>query len=249
VGESARTTNQRGNMLARSGDHAGAVAAYESAIRQDPSNPVYKENCAAACLELDMVHRAEELLAQVEPDHPSASVYNLLGQVAVLKGERARAEAAFSAGLERDPDNPDIAVNLALLNRDRGRHEAARDLLLRVLASHPDHARARTFLDRFRAERETRLQCSTCGREWWVPRDLPPQPALRVRGEPPADAPAGRCPACSRLYCVGCAASHVRQMRFFCPEDGEFLRLSEDALKWLLTRALDRSAPSTGSGA
>jgi tetratricopeptide (TPR) repeat protein len=243
AGESARSINQRGNLLARAGDRAGAVREYEKAIRLDPSNAVYKENCAAACIELDMVHRAEELLAQIEPEHPSASVYNLLGQVAVLKGERARAEAAFSAGLEREPANPDIAVNLALLHRERGRHDQARDLLLSVLSRHPGHARARSLLDRIRAEREQRFQCAACGREWWAPKDLPPQPALRVRGEPPAEAPAGRCPACAKVYCVGCAQAHLREMRFFCPDDGEYLKLSEDSLKWLLARAIDALPP------
>ena len=239
AGESARTANQRGNILVRTGDIAAAVREYEDAIRLDPENPAYKENCAAACIELDMVHRAEELLAQVEPDHPSASVYNLLGQVAALKGERARAELAYSAGLERDPGNPDISVNLALLHRERGKHDAARDLLLEVLAAHPGHARARTLLDRIRAEREQKIACATCGREWWVPRELPPQPPLHVRGEPPAEAPAGRCPACRKVYCVGCASAHVKEMRFFCPDDGEYLRLSDDSLKWLFARAID----------
>ena len=245
AGESARTVNQRGNLLARAGDKAEAVREYEKAIRMDPQNAVYKENCAAACIELDMVHRAEELLAQIEPDHPTAAVYNLLGQVAVLKGERARADLAFSAALERDPGNPDISVNLALLHRERGKHQEARDLLLAVLADHPGHARARDLLDRIRTERERRIQCATCGREWWVPRDLPPQPALHVRGEPPADAPAGRCPACQKVYCVGCAAAHLREMRFYCPDDEQFLKLSEDALKWLLARAIDAVPPSS----
>jgi predicted Zn-dependent protease len=238
AGESARSANQRGNILVRTGDIPAAVREFESAIRRDPENPAYKENCAAACIELDMVHRAEELLAQVEPEHPSASVYNLLGQVAALKGERARAELAYSAGLERDPGNPDISVNLALLQRERGKHDAARDLLLAVLAAHPAHARARALLDRIRAEREQKITCATCGREWWVPRELPPQPPLHVRGEPPAEAPAGRCPACRKVYCVGCASAHVREMRFFCPDDGELLRLTDDSLRWLFTRAI-----------
>jgi Flp pilus assembly protein TadD len=245
AGENAQTSNQRGNILAVMGDKQGAVREYEKAIRMDPETPAYKENCAAACIELDMVHRAEELLAQVEPDHPSASVYNLLGQVAALKGERARAELAYSAGLQREPGNPDISVNLALLQRERGRHDAARDLLLSVLSAHPGHVRARSLLDRIRAEREQRIQCATCGREWWAPRELPAQPAMRVRGEPPAEAPAGRCPACRKVYCVGCASAHLREMRFYCPDDGELLKLSDDSLKWLLTRALE--TPSSTS--
>ena len=242
AGESGGTANQRGNILALMGDKQGAVREYEKAIRLDPVNAAYKENCAAACIELDMVHRAEELLAQVEPDHPTASVYNLLGQVAALKGERARAELSYSEGLRRDPGNPDITVNLALLLRERGRHADARDLLLSLLSEHPGHARARSLLDRIRAEREERIVCAVCGREWWAPRDLPPQSPLRVRGEPPADAPAGRCPACRKVYCVGCASAHLREMRFYCPDDGEFLRLSDDSLKWLLARALDAAS-------
>ena len=240
--ESGRTANQRGNILALMDNKQGAVREYEKAIRLDPENAAYKENCAAACIELDMVHRAEELLAQVEPDHPTASVYNLLGQVAALKGERARAELSYSEGLRRDPGNPDISVNLALLLRERGRHDEARDLLLSVLSEHPGHARARSLRDRIRAEREQRIVCAACGREWWAPRDLPPQPSLRVRGEPPAAAPAGRCPACKKVYCVGCASAHLREMRFYCPDDGEFLRLSDDPLKWLLARALDAAS-------
>jgi tetratricopeptide (TPR) repeat protein len=245
AGENAHMHNQRGNIRALEGDKQGAVGEYEMAIRMDPENPAYKENCAAACIELDMVHRAEELLAQVEPEHPSASVYNLLGQVAVLKGERARAELAYLAGLDCEPGNPDISVNLALLRRESGRHDEARELLLSVLSRHPRHQRALSLLERIRIECEVKLQCVVCGRVWWAPRELPPQPALRVHGEPPAEAPAGRCPICRKVYCVGCASAHLREMRFFCPDDGGFLKLSDDSLKWLLSRALEtRSAAS-----
>jgi predicted Zn-dependent protease len=241
-GDSARMANQRGNVRARQGEHARAVAEYETAIRLDPHNPAYKENCAAACIEVDMVHRAEELLSQVEPEHPSPSVYNLLGTVAALKGERARADLAYNAGLALDPGNPDLSVNLALLHRERGNHERARELLLAVAASAPGNARARRLLERIRDEREMRLSCAVCGREWWVPKDLPPQPAIRVRGEPPAEAPAGRCPRCDRIYCVACASAYVREMRLYCPDCGEFLKLSDDSLKWLLARHLEGSA-------
>jgi hypothetical protein len=34
-------------------------------------------------------------------------------------------------------------------------------------------------------------------------------------------------------------------MRFYCPDDGELLKLSDDSLKWLLTRALE--TPSSTS--
>jgi tetratricopeptide (TPR) repeat protein len=239
--DSGRLANQRGNVLARQGQHARAVVEYETAVRLSPDNPAYKENCAAACIEVDMVHRAEELLSQVEPEHPSPSVYNLLGNVAVLKGERARAEAAYTAGLALDGANPEIAVNLALLHRERGNHGKAKELVLAVLAAAPGHARAQRLLDRLRADREVMISCATCGRPWWVERELPPQPPLRIRGEPPGDAPAGRCPRCAKVYCVSCATAHVRDMRFFCPDCDVNLKMSDDALRWLLSRSLERA--------
>jgi predicted Zn-dependent protease len=239
--DSARIVNQRGNVLARQGQGDRAVKEYEAAIRLDPENTAYKLNCAAACIEIDMIHRAEELLAQVEPDHPSPTVYNLLGQVAFMKGERARAEAAYSAGLAIDPDSADLVMNSALLYRERGNFTAARDGLLSYLSRHPGAARISALLDKIRAEHEERLSCAACGREWWVPRDLPPQPAIRIRGEPPADAPAGRCPHCGRIYCVGCASAHLRDMRFVCPDCDEQLKLNEDSLKWLLSQSIRSS--------
>jgi hypothetical protein len=166
--------------------------------------------------------------------------------VAALKGERARGEIAFGQGLALDPGNPDLTMNLALVLRDSGRHEKAKALLLDLLGAHPDHARAADLLRRIRDDHELCITCATCGRQWWAPRSLPVQPSLRIRGEPPADAPAGRCPRCAKVYCVGCASAHVRDMRFFCPDDGETLKLGEDALKWLLSRALE-AAPGPGA--
>ncbi len=187
TGDSARAANQRGNLLARKGERDTAVREYETAIRLDPENAAYKENCAAACIEIDMVHRAEELLAQIEPDHPTASVYNLLGQVAALKGERARAELAFDEGLRKDPGNPDLTVNLAIILKERGNYEGAKELLTKLLAAHKGgQERAASLLARMRDEKERRLVCDSCGREWWAPKDMPSQPPLRIRGEPPA---------------------------------------------------------------
>lgn len=239
VGSTAVLANQKGNVLSRMGDTAGAVTEYENAIRMDPENPVYKENCAAACIEIDMVHRADELLGQVEEEHPSASIYNLLGNVAVLKGELIRAEVAFSAGLRLDPRNTDLLINLAMLHLQKNDYGKAKAILEEVLAETPGHPRAARVLERARAQRETLISCAQCGRQWWAPKDLPSQPGLKVRGEPPGDAPAGRCPICGRVYCVQCASAHTRDMRFFCGICGENLKLSEDSLKWLLARAIE----------
>lgn len=237
-GADARLANQEGNIHARRGRFAEAVQAYESAVRLAPGQLPYRENCASACLEIDMVHRAEELLYQCREEAPSASVYNLLGNAAARKGERQRAELAYVAGLNIDPDHPDLNTNLAALCLERGDLRSARSLAQRVLAADPGRARAAEILRRAADGLERNIDCAACGRRWRVPRDLPAQPSFSVHGEPPGDAPAGRCGKCGKVLCVACAASRVRDGRFLCPDCGEPLRLSDDGLRWLLSRSI-----------
>ncbi len=238
--DDARLANQKGNILGRRGDFTGAVEAYEKAIHLDAAIPIYKENCASACLELDMVHRAEELLGAVEQASPSPSVYNLLGNAARLKGEPQRAELAYAKGLGMDPGNPDLTANLAMLQMERGRHAEAKSLIESILEKNQKDTRALALLEKMRARFETRLACSGCGREWWVPRDIPFQPSLVVRGDPPPEAPAGRCPRCGKLFCVACASAHLKDMRFHCADCGEPLKLSDDSLRFLLSELVEK---------
>jgi len=235
-----RILNQRGTLHTRAGRFDAAVHDYEAAIRADPANRAYRENCAAACLEVDQVSRAEELLAGLAREQPTASVYNLLGNVAGLRGERQRAEIAWAAGLSLEPGNVDIRANLAAMHLDRGSWQRARELVDEALARAPGHAHALRLDERIKAAHEQRLACDGCGRTWWVPRELPPQPGFQARGEPPGDAPAGRCPQCGKLYCVACAEAHVIEGRLTCAACGGRLKLSDDALRWLFTRIADR---------
>jgi tetratricopeptide (TPR) repeat protein len=235
-----RILNQRGTLHTRAGRFDEAVRDYEAAIRADPQNRAYRENCAAACIEVDLVSRAEELLAGLARERPTASVYNLLGNVAGLRGERQRAEIAWAAGLALEPGNVDIRANLAAMHLDRGSWQRARELVDEALALAPAHPHAVRLDARIKAAHESRYECDGCGRTWWAPRELPPQPGFQARGEPPADAPAGRCGKCGRLYCVACASAHVVEGRLTCAECGGRLKLSDDALRWLFNRSIAR---------
>jgi len=120
--------NHRGNLLAETGDYPGAVEAYEKALAADRENRTYLLNCAAACVEADYVHRAEELLQSLgEEEDPE--VYNLLGNLARIKGEFSRAESAYRAALALDPENVSFLLNLAELQSLRGHYREARTLL------------------------------------------------------------------------------------------------------------------------
>ena len=181
-----------------------------------------------------MILRAEELLTRLLDGAPSPSVYNKVGILAGLKREHARAEAAFQEGLKLDPADRDLQLNLAALHLEREDYHRAREALERLLGQDPVFPGALRLQARLRAKYEVRHSCDTCGREWWTPREVPPQPALRIRGEPPGEAPAGRCETCGRVYCVACAEQHLEEGRFICPHDGKPLRFADERLKYLL---------------
>jgi len=235
----AKLYNQRGNCRALAGEHARAYADYERALELDPDNRDYMENCAACCLELDMILRAEELLNRLLEQKESPSLLNLVGNLAAVQREFERARLAYQEGLKLDPANPELGLNLLSLHIELGEEAPAREQLAAVLAREPVPPRALELERRLREKFEIRLACAGCGREWWVPREVPPQPAFLLRGEPPAEAPAGRCEACGRLYCVGCAAAHAREGHLYCPGCGQRRRLKEEPLKLLLLRYVE----------
>jgi Tfp pilus assembly protein PilF len=238
-GERPELLNLRGNSRVELGQFAPAREDYERALDLDPGNLDFMENCATCCLELDLILRAEELLNRLLEDRPSAWAFNMTGSLAMRKNEHERAQAAFEEALKLEPDNHEVELNLVSLHLDQGHYEQARDRLLRVLEADGEDDRALELQGRLRERFESRLECHGCGREWWVPREVPPQPGFSVRGEPPGEAPAGRCAACGRLYCISCASAHLEGQRLKCPECREPLRISEERLKYLLLRYVD----------
>jgi Flp pilus assembly protein TadD len=234
--EDPRLLNQRGNLAAQAGEYARAISDYEKALAADPTSIEVAKNLAAVCIETDMVLRAEELVGWLTEQHPSAEVYNLNAHLALVQGERGRAELSLKAGLELEPGDPRLRVNLARLWLERGDVTRARDLVDAVLAERPADEAAQRLHERMRTAAEAELRCVGCGRTWWVPRQVPVQPTLRLHGEPPAECPAGRCTACGRLYCIGCASRTAVDGRMRCAECGGALKLDDDQLRFLVTR-------------
>ena len=233
--------NQMGNLCVRKGDYQKALSSYDKAMRAAPDVPEYAKNCAAVCIELDMIMKAEELLADLEEHHPDPDVYNMFGNLALVEGEKRRAELAFQRGLELEPDNPDLKTNLASLLLGRGEMDKAKETVTEVLSQFPGKESAERLLERIREESELSLNCHNCGRVWWVPKDIPEQPALKIVGEPPGECPAGICPSCGKVYCIQCARNHLRKKRFVCPDCDAYLKLADDNLKYLVSRYIGNS--------
>ena len=232
TGEDGPTYNQRGNLYAESGLLEDASEAYRIAVQLQPEDTVFRENYAAALWDGGYINGAEEQLAKLLEVGPTSRAYELVTKIAMEKGEYQRALAAGKAGLEIEPESLKLKLLHAQSAMHSGEMEAARieaeQLLGTILESE-----AYEILNRIRDIREERFECAECGREWWVPRDIPEQNLVRLYGEPPGEMPAGKCPSCGRVYCVACATEHMENRRFVCPECGEALKLSENGLKYL----------------
>lgn len=246
--EHPEVSNQLGNFLVAQNQYERAGEAYERALQGDPDNPDYLENCAAVYLECDQINRAEDLLAKCLEIADQPTAYNLMGNIATIKGEYKRAEAAYRECLRYDPENTDCAINLAelyitLLDYDQARrilHELREQESISSAAS----SRVERLLTQIQEASEKQLLCAECGRQWWVPRTLGEQPPVKLRGEPPGEAPAGKCPRCGKILCISCASQHLREKRFVCPDCNEYLKLSDDELRYLvLTYVEKQSSP------
>jgi tetratricopeptide (TPR) repeat protein len=233
--DSGPVWNQRGNLWCRMGDLEKAFAAYEKAVATEPENLVYQENCARVCIETDRFSRAEELLGRLHELDPTPTVNNLIANLARLKGEYSRTERAYRQALAGDPENGEIRLNFADFLIELHRYEEA-SVLLRESKATVETSRGDRLRESIRNGLEITLSCAGCEREWRVPRVIEPQERFTLRGEPPAEAPAGRCVDCGRVYCIGCAMDHARDNRPVCLHCGGALKLNDDHLKFLIDR-------------
>ena len=144
-----------------------------------------------------------------------------------------RAEEIFRQGIENFPFDPDISINLAELYVQRRKYSEALVVLDQVdqFGSFP---RAEKLKERIRNLREITLTCVSCGREWSVDKDIPPQPSLKLRGELPDESPAGHCPVCLDILCIACAKSTLKNSRFNCPRCAEHLKLTGDHIRFIV---------------
>ncbi|MDC7226323.1 MAG: tetratricopeptide repeat protein [Spirochaetales bacterium] len=232
TGDSPDVLNQRGNIQSRLNNFDAAVDEYEAAYRADRSRADIILNLAAACIEIDSFSRSEELLVRILDAGENAQAYNLMGNLALLKGEYSRAEAAYKKAVDLDPEFVDAVCNLAELHISREQLAEA-DIVLSALKVKNPGERTLSLKESIFRKRMNIYRCSLCGEEWIVPKKLPEQPALQLVGEPPDNMPAGKCGGCGKLYCIGCAKEHLHEGRLVCAECGERLKLSEDWMRYL----------------
>ncbi len=231
--ESAAVCNHIGNIYAAEKEYETAMKYYEKAMSFEPDNIFYIENCAGAWLELDAVSRAEELLVKALDIRETPGLFNKIGNLAWLKGEYSRAEAAYKKALETAPEDIDSMLNLADLNMLRRKFKEAQELVGKAEKIRPTE-RSAEIKKRISEATEEKLECSKCGRFWTVPKPLPEQAGLNIKGAPPGNAPAGSCPDCKKIYCISCVEDTLKENRLHCPDCKVPLKLSDQRLRYVL---------------
>jgi len=190
---------------------------------------------------VDMISRAEELYQDILEDAEDPFAMTGIGNCAWMKSEFLRAETAYTEAIRLEPGNPEAHENLIeLLITRRKFHEAAEAI---GTAENTLSELSRRFLllkERFQDAAFDTYRCACCGREWREAKSSDPVPPLRLHGEPPPEAPAGKCEKCGRVYCVACASERLDNSRFIC-ECGGGLKLNDPALRRIILRELGES--------
>jgi tetratricopeptide (TPR) repeat protein len=158
--------------------------------------------------------------------------------VAAKKGEYPRAEQACKSALEIDPNHAPSLISLGWIFIAQNKKTKAIEVLQRLdkMILNDNSAKGREEL-RSRLEElfYMTIECTSCARNWKVPRECKPAPAIRLQAMPPDELPAGSCLDCGKTWCIGCAKEHLDSSgRFVCPTCGRKLKLINEGLKQIV---------------
>ncbi|MFQ5592362.1 MAG: tetratricopeptide repeat protein, partial [Phycisphaerae bacterium] len=139
--------NNLGELLGNRGDHRGALAHLQEAVRLDPGFCEAQYNLGTA---LSMLGRTDEALKayqqaiRIQPDHVQA--HTNLGNVYLERGQAAQAVAQYRIVLRKDPRHADAHANLGVALRRLGRSEQAVEEYRKAIAINGRHVAARCNL-------------------------------------------------------------------------------------------------------
>jgi tetratricopeptide (TPR) repeat protein len=129
-----------------------AIALFDEAVDLNPNKVSTRIAYGNALLRTGMVAGAAVHFSQAarfEPESPL--VANGTGVALTIAGEYSRAEAAFEAAIERDPNFADAFANFGLLRVRQGLPDEARTLFEQALTLAPNHPVARRGLAELQA--------------------------------------------------------------------------------------------------
>lgn len=133
-----------GRARERTGDDAGALEAYERALRLDPANRYARRRVLRLALQARDFGRARHEAERLVADGPEVPEHHFLSALAAdREGREADARRAYEKALEvAGGSYPEALLNLGVLERGAGNLPAARDAYRRALAQRPGYGAA-----------------------------------------------------------------------------------------------------------
>ena len=131
-----------GVVLMRQGEHAGAVAAYETLLQLDPSFTEAYHNLVVRQEQgqFEAAAVAYQAVLRLQPNHVAA--YNNLGTVLKAQGDLDAARVAYTTALRLRPDFAEAHNNIGLLWQEQHNLRAARAAYETALRLKPHYTEA-----------------------------------------------------------------------------------------------------------
>lgn len=130
-----------GLMLAGLDETEQAIDALHHAVTHDPMHLAARKNLALAQMKMQRTEDAAlhyRELCQREPDDPANWVW--LGHAAAILGQLQVAYDAYAKALDIDPNNLNVSLTMALIERDLGDFEHSTTRLVGLYAAAPSNA-------------------------------------------------------------------------------------------------------------
>ena len=139
--------NESGMGYYKQGNYSQARNEFQRAVADDPHNPDYLSNLAAAMQKQGDTTNAEwtyKHALNVDPTHQPS--YHGLAKMMMDQGRTAESRELLTAWVSTDPISPSAHVEMAWLHREQGNHVAAEQSLRHALVAEPNHPTALAHL-------------------------------------------------------------------------------------------------------
>ena len=228
------------NFLKEDNQFERAESYYEKSLELSPRDELLITDYADLCVKTEKISQAENLLARLFMTEPSPKASRIMACIATKKGDYYRAELALRQGIENSTqENEDFILlkidlaNLYLLtNKTFLSQEIAKEL-----KSFSENPLVQEFIETLNEKTMRKLSCCKCNENWFVPKNLTEGTKLTLKAMPPDNLPAGICPECGKIFCIGCAKEKLQDDgRFVCLDCGVNLKLQDSGIVYLLNQ-------------
>ncbi len=230
-----------GNLLRDTNSFEQAEENYKKALALTPKEKTLIIDYAQLCLITDRVNEADSLVSSIYSDSDTfipIEAARLLACIASKKGDWTRCSVILQQCIEecsfkRIPYG-DVLLDLANLYLSLNKNDKALEVSKRMLEEgyKEQYAQIEQIINE---KTKDKIFCSVCNLKWYVPKNITDSITLRLTAEPPDNLPAGNCPECQKIYCIGCAKKYIDSTgRFTCPDCKINLKLQNNGVKYLL---------------